>query len=206
MSAAEAPTFGVREPGTAYTERRAAYGVVFGAAETVAVVQGPSGRFWLPGGGSLPGESAKDTLAREVREELGRGVRLTHRLGEATQFFHAAGEDRHYRMQAVFFRADFAGRSSTGGEHELCWLPLDQAGAAFDHECHECHGSPGEAWGADGRVGAPGSAEEAQRLRDVWQRAWGPIRFELSAVAVLRRDRETPFEIERRIPLAAKAK
>jgi 8-oxo-dGTP pyrophosphatase MutT (NUDIX family) len=136
VSAAEAPTFGVREPGTAYTERRAAYGVVFGAAETVAVVRGPSGRFWLPGGGSLPGESAEDTLPREVREELGRGVRLTHRLGEATQFFHAASEDRHYRMQAVFFRADFAGRSSTGGEHELCWHPLDQAGAAFDHECH----------------------------------------------------------------------
>jgi hypothetical protein len=50
------------------------------------------------------------------------------------------------------------------------------------------------------------SAEEAQRLRDAWQRAWGPIRIELSAVAVLRRDRETPLEIERRIPLAARAK
>jgi ADP-ribose pyrophosphatase YjhB (NUDIX family) len=123
VSAAEVPTFGVREPGTAYTERRAAYGVVFGAAETVAVVRGPSGRFWLPGGGSLPGESAEDTLAREVREELGRGVRLIDRLGQATQFFHAADEGRHYRMQAVFFRADFTGRSSTGANTNSAGSP-----------------------------------------------------------------------------------
>jgi hypothetical protein len=66
-SETEGPTFGVREAGTPYTERCAAYEVVLGAAETVAVVRGPSGRFWLPGGGSLPGESAEDTLAREVR-------------------------------------------------------------------------------------------------------------------------------------------
>jgi hypothetical protein len=39
-------------------------------------------------------------------------------------------------MRAVFFPADFTGRSSTGGEHELCRLPLDLAGAALYHECH----------------------------------------------------------------------
>jgi 2'-5' RNA ligase len=55
-------------------------------------------------------------------------------------------------------------------------------------------------------VGQAGSAEEARRLQDAWQRTWEPILFDLSAVALLRRDRETPFEIGRRIPLAAKAK
>jgi hypothetical protein len=98
-----ASTFGIREAGTVYTERRAVYGVVLGVGGTVAAVRGPSGRFWLPGGGSLPGESAEDTLTREVREELARGVHLIHRIGEATQLFHAADEDRHYRMLAVFF-------------------------------------------------------------------------------------------------------
>src|SRR5262249_14700367 len=52
-------------------------------------------------------------------------------------------------------------------------------------------------------VGQAGSAEEARRLQDAWQRTWEPIRFELAAVALLRRDRDTPFEIARRIPLAA---
>jgi 2'-5' RNA ligase len=55
-------------------------------------------------------------------------------------------------------------------------------------------------------VGQADSAEEAQQLRDEWQRTWEPIRFELSAVALLRRDRDTPFEIERWMPLAAKPK
>jgi 8-oxo-dGTP pyrophosphatase MutT (NUDIX family) len=120
-----------------YTERRAAYGVILGENGTVAVVRGPSGRFWLPGGGSLPGESAEETLVREVREELGRGVRQIHRIGEATQFFYAATDDRHYQMAATFLRADFAEELNTGAEHELCWLPLAQADTAFFHECHD---------------------------------------------------------------------
>jgi 2'-5' RNA ligase len=55
-------------------------------------------------------------------------------------------------------------------------------------------------------VGQAGSAEEAKRLRDAWQRTWEPIRFELSAVALLRREQETLFKIERWVPLAANPK
>jgi RNA 2',3'-cyclic 3'-phosphodiesterase len=47
-----------------------------------------------------------------------------------------------------------------------------------------------------------GSAEEAQRLQDAFQCNWEPIRFEVSAVALLRRQRETPFEVEQWILLA----
>jgi hypothetical protein len=36
------------------------------------------------------------------------------------------------------------------------------------------------------------------------QRDWLPIQFELSAVAVLRRGQDSPFEIDRRIPLDAR--
>jgi 2'-5' RNA ligase len=52
-------------------------------------------------------------------------------------------------------------------------------------------------------VGQTGSVEEAQGFQDVWQRTWEPIRFDLSAVVLLRRERETPFEIGTWIPLAA---
>jgi 2'-5' RNA ligase len=52
-------------------------------------------------------------------------------------------------------------------------------------------------------VGQAGFPEEARRLQADWQRSWEPIRFEHSAVTVLRRQQATPFEIERRIPLAA---
>jgi 8-oxo-dGTP pyrophosphatase MutT (NUDIX family) len=143
-AAHEGPIFGAREAGMVYTERPAAYAVVLGAASTVAVVRGPSGRYWLPGGGSLPGEPAEETVAREVREELARGVRLLQRIGEATQFFYAADDGRHCRMRAVFFLADFTEALNTEAEHEPCWLPLQQTRSGFFHECH--------AWAVDQAV------------------------------------------------------
>jgi 8-oxo-dGTP pyrophosphatase MutT (NUDIX family) len=39
-------------------------------------VKGTSGKFFLPGGGSLPEETAEETVRREIREELARSVRL----------------------------------------------------------------------------------------------------------------------------------
>jgi 2'-5' RNA ligase len=55
-------------------------------------------------------------------------------------------------------------------------------------------------------VGQAGSADEARRLLDAWQHAWEPARFELSAVALLRRQRETPFEVERWVHVGDSAK
>lgn len=101
----------------AYTERRAAYGVILGENDLVAVVKGPSGHYWLPGGGSSAGESAEETLIREVGEELACGVRLIDRIGEATQFFYAADEHRHYWMLAVFFQAEFTEVLNQEGLH-----------------------------------------------------------------------------------------
>jgi 8-oxo-dGTP pyrophosphatase MutT (NUDIX family) len=129
-------TFGSRLAGVLYTERPAAYAVVGGENGTVAAVRGPSGIIGLPGGGSLPGESPEETVVREVREELARGVRLVRRIGEATQFFYAADEDCHYEMRAVFFLAEFPDEPSGPGEHELFWLPVADAAMAFFHPSH----------------------------------------------------------------------
>jgi hypothetical protein len=52
-------------------------------------------------------------------------------------------------------------------------------------------------------VGPAGSPEEARRLLAEWRRAREPTRFDPSAVALRRRGPETPFEVERLIPLAA---
>src|SRR5215210_7129364 len=103
----ESTTFGVRLEGVAYADRPAAYAVVAGENGTVAAVKGTSGRFFLPGGGSLPGEAAGEAVRREVREELARSFRLIRPIGAATQYFHAADDDRHYKMSAEFFLAEF---------------------------------------------------------------------------------------------------
>jgi hypothetical protein len=51
-------------------------------------------------------------------------------------------------------------------------------------------------------VGQASSAKEARRLLDAWQVAWEPIRFQLFTVAILKRGPDTPFAVERLVPLA----
>jgi 8-oxo-dGTP pyrophosphatase MutT (NUDIX family) len=127
------PVFGVRVEGATYHDRPAAYAVVKDVAGRVAAVQGNKGYF-LPGGGALPGETPDETISREVREELARNVQLIGEIGQASQYFFA--DERHYRMQAVFYAAEFVGEATGVGEHQLLWLePCEFDGGVY-HPCH----------------------------------------------------------------------
>ena len=135
MSMAKALIFGSPEPSVQYTERRAAY-VVVATDGKVAMVKEWQ-KYFLPGGGSVPGEAPEDTVAREVNEELARRVRLIHKIGEAIQYFYSTADDRHYQMLATFFAGEFTDEPSSGtGEHELHWLPLMESELACFHACH----------------------------------------------------------------------
>jgi 8-oxo-dGTP pyrophosphatase MutT (NUDIX family) len=105
-------------------------------AGKVAMVS--SGRnLFLPGGGSLPGETPEVTVTREVREELGRNMRLIHTVGGAIQYFYSRDDDSHFKMLAVFFTGEFTDRvPNLVSEHSLHWLPIVQATASCFHECH----------------------------------------------------------------------
>lgn len=127
------PTFGTMNPALAYTPRRAAYVVISNAEGQVAAVKGKR-HYFLPGGGSLPDESPTQTVVREVREELARELRNLQQIGQAVQYFFA--DETHYRMEAVFFVAEFAGEATGAGEHQLEWLDAEQAAAGFFHPCH----------------------------------------------------------------------
>lgn len=127
--------FGSPKPNAPYIERRAAYLVVIDDGR-VAMAKSHQKHF-LPGGGSLPGESPEDTVAREVREELARGMQLLRRIGEAVQYFYSATDDRNYKMPATFFAGEFVdGERNDAGEHELDWLPLTGIEQSCFHECH----------------------------------------------------------------------
>jgi 8-oxo-dGTP diphosphatase len=126
--------FGEPVPGAEYVERPAAYAVIENE-QCVAVVM-PKEACFLPGGGSLPAESPEDTVVREVREELGRHVRLTGRIGEAVQYFYSADDDVYYKLPATFFTAEFIGKATATGETVLLWLPREEAIKACFHACH----------------------------------------------------------------------
>jgi ADP-ribose pyrophosphatase YjhB (NUDIX family) len=131
--------FGVAPSGVVCHRRLAAYAVVPNAAGRVAavhvVVRGEP-RYWLPGGGADPDETPEDTIHREIREELGRAVRLVKRIGDAVQIFHAEDEGRWYHMTAVFFQAEWDGPPIGVGEYELHWVDTRTQGDQFFHTCH----------------------------------------------------------------------
>jgi 8-oxo-dGTP diphosphatase len=136
MSLVNALIFGHAEPSVAYTERRAAYVVIFNGSGEVATVRAGQKHF-LPGGGSLRREAAEETIVREVREELARSVRLIRRIGEAVQYFYSDADGRHYKMLATFFAGEFTDEMRDGAcEHELHWLPLEEAERELFHACH----------------------------------------------------------------------
>ena len=139
-AAAAVPVFGTAPAGIVRHERPAAYAVVRAPDGRVAVVRAVASdgttRCWLPGGESHPGESPEATVAREVREELGRAVRLTGRIGEAVQIFYAGSEQRWYEMRAVFLRASFEGEPLGIGSDQLSWLDAARDGESFFHACH----------------------------------------------------------------------
>ena len=129
--------FGFQKPNVSYTERQAAYVVISDNGKFAAVK--PQEKYFLPGGGSLSGETSEDTVVREVSEELARSVRLIRKIDEVIQYFYSAADDRYYKMRATFFVGEFIDEScgNSTGENELCWLSKAKAEQAFFHECHE---------------------------------------------------------------------
>ena len=93
--------FGSPEPGHDYRLRCAAYAVILDARGCFAAVRGGEW-FFLPGGGAQPGESPRETIAREMTEELGRGIELSRVIGEATQYFYSETDNQRYLLEAVF--------------------------------------------------------------------------------------------------------
>ena len=131
------PVFGRAPTGAACHARPAAYAVILNADGLVATVRADvrgKPEYWLPGGGTHLGETPEQTVARELREELGCTVRLIRRIGRATQFFYAGDERRWYEMMATFFLAEFGPESIGAGE--LHWLDAREHADRFLHACH----------------------------------------------------------------------
>ncbi len=130
------PEFGTRQAGQSYVPRPGSYALLFDAQGRVAVMETPRGGF-LPGGGAEPGETAEETLAREVREECGFEIGGVSHVGEAVQYVYTPGSESGIRKECVFFRAgviDAAAGSATEPGHRLLWLTPINAEHTLAHE------------------------------------------------------------------------
>jgi len=140
------PRFGTAPAGVTCRARRAAYAVIRDAGGRVAAIRvdGPdANRYSLPGGGIEADETAEVAVFREVREELGRWIRLVGTIGETVQIFYAAADACWYEMTVILFEAEFVGQPMGPGERELHWLDPETQGESFFHASHAWAASHG---------------------------------------------------------------
>ena len=130
------PQFGIEIPGCDYVLRPGSYGVIRNQSGGVAVVFTPLGVF-LPGGGREAGESDEAALLREVMEECGLHIQISHRIGVADELVFAKNEQCYFRKRSIFFAAELAADAplmSTEPDHRLLWLPVGDALQQLHHE------------------------------------------------------------------------
>ena len=111
--------------------RPGAYGVV-GAQGRVLVVKAPQG-FYLPGGGIDAGESPPDAVRREFVEETGYEFVFRSELGCVEQVARSGS----LLKVCWFYSGDLGTRDGQGeDDHEVLWLPVDEAREAFAEDAH----------------------------------------------------------------------
>lgn len=115
--------------------RPSAYGIII--KDDCLLVSPQFGGYDLPGGGIELGETVRDALIREIKEETGIDASAPHLITCQESFFVLSGSEKGEHVQSLlfYFACDFAGGVlSTDGftEDEKLnsrapeWLPLDQ--------------------------------------------------------------------------------
>lgn len=106
--------------------RIAAAVVIDAEGRTLLVRKRGTHAFMQAGGKLSAGESAVAALEREIREELGCGIRLSRPLGFARA---AAANEEGWTVEAELFAVDLVGDVSPAAEiEEILWCdPLDTA-------------------------------------------------------------------------------
>jgi 8-oxo-dGTP diphosphatase len=133
----EVPVFGSPPAQGHAVVRPSAYGLVTDGGARIGVVRTPQGRF-LPGGGIERGEAPHQTVAREVLEECGLDVSVGSWGWRAVDFVYSPTERTHFEKRSTFVDARPLGPRTTAREldHELVWLPPQEAMASLAHPSH----------------------------------------------------------------------
>ena len=136
-----APQFGRAEPGLAYAERPAAFGLALrdGRLACVRVERSDMAAYLdLPGGAIDPGEDAREALRREFLEETGLKVRAVEEIARADQRFRKS-DGAPVNNRAAFFTAEIEGEAPEAkveDDHTLVWLDPVEALRSLRHEAH----------------------------------------------------------------------
>ena len=135
------PQFGAAEPGRAYADRPAAFGIALRGGEIALVrVEKPGHPAWfdLPGGAIDPGEDDAQAVVREYGEETGLQVRAGEVFARADQLFintDGAAYNNRATFRAVEVEAEALGLK-VEADHTLVWMDPHAAIARLRHDAH----------------------------------------------------------------------
>ena len=120
--------FGDKLAGQTYIERPGAYAVIRDTWQRIATLRLGT-VYFLPGGGSEPGETPQATLHREIMEECGRAIQIGPELGQAVEYIYARNEGVYYQICSTFYEAMFMDGQADRMEdnHVLVWLAVSEA-------------------------------------------------------------------------------
>ena len=141
MTAPAPLQFGAPEPGVAYRDRPAAFGIALKDGKIAMVkvtVEGLEPWFDLPGGALESGEDDPAALVREFGEETGLKVRAGPLVVRADQYFRKPdGEEVNNR--SGHYVAEIIGEDPAlkiEEDHALVWFAPEQAVIRLRHDSH----------------------------------------------------------------------
>ena len=134
------PQFGTPDPGVAYADRPAAFGVLErdGRIACVFITRPEQSYFDLPGGAIDPGETPEQALVREFGEETGLVVEVGAPLGHARQFMRMVDGQAVNNLCTLFEMRALGDDPALKIEddHALEWLDPFEALTALRHDAH----------------------------------------------------------------------
>jgi 8-oxo-dGTP diphosphatase len=140
MAASSTLQFGVAEPGLAYADRPAAFGIALrdGAVALVKVETPQATWRDLPGGAIKAGEDEAAAMVREFGEETGLVVQPLELVTRADQYFRKT-DGTPVNNRAAIYRAALAGEEAAlkiEPDHTLEWWDPLEALKVLRHDSH----------------------------------------------------------------------
>ncbi|MDZ7798426.1 MAG: NUDIX domain-containing protein [Patescibacteria group bacterium] len=110
-----------------YQSRAGAYALII-KDNLLAVVKTETGYF-LPGGGLEKGESKKDCLIRECREEIGLEINIIKKLSQGLYYFFSTTKNIDMASLGHFYQVEIKKvlNIPTEKNHQLIWLKPSKA-------------------------------------------------------------------------------
>lgn len=124
MKQQHVPIFGNRNFNLPQKTRACAYVVIANSDGLIAAVEENEGKMYLLGGGVEMSETPAQAVHREVREEIGRAIKLTGCIGQSLHYLETDGHCQ--ATYATFFSAELGDQITTDHEHQLEWVRAEQ--------------------------------------------------------------------------------